>query len=201
MHAILEHSSVISRCYGNGRLLHARVQAAIYGPPPLVAMVTVACCARSVYRLLLSLWRQWFVMLHVTSWFSLLTPYPTERIDVILHQKNPPNFHLINRACIPLSCSNITITIYCNINKSTLQAFHIKKSYSEVKNTQFVYTVKTAAGFGITSVSWLFHDKTSLFTWLTYGNHFLSTINHVRFMYAIMTICSGPPYVRLIKTF
>jgi hypothetical protein len=26
--------------------------------------------------------------LHMTSRFSLLAPYPTERLDVILHQKN-----------------------------------------------------------------------------------------------------------------
>jgi hypothetical protein len=31
--------------------------------------------------------------LHMTSRFSLLAPYPTERLDVILHQKSNPNVY------------------------------------------------------------------------------------------------------------
>jgi hypothetical protein len=33
--------------------------------------------------------------LHMTSRFSLLAPYPTERLDVILHQKLPDDDHLM----------------------------------------------------------------------------------------------------------
>jgi hypothetical protein len=53
---------------------------------PLVAMATVASCARSVYRLHISLWRQ---ILRTLAWrhvFLGWTPYFTERIEVILYQ-------------------------------------------------------------------------------------------------------------------
>jgi len=79
-------------------------------------------------------------------------------------QKRTPTFDLINMVCIPLSCSNITITIYCNVNKCVLQAFHMGGGRGRllcVQNTQFIHIVKTAAGFGIISISWLFYDKTT----------------------------------------
>jgi hypothetical protein len=48
--------------------------------------------------------------LHMTSHFSLLTPYPTERLHVILHQNGGMILTGENRSTVIQICSNATLS-------------------------------------------------------------------------------------------
>jgi hypothetical protein len=61
--------------------------------------------------------------LHMTSRFSLLAPYPTERLDVILHQ------NYINLVNVHFVCSYCVTTLYCTNPQIT----------SEERSTKFLF--------------------------------------------------------------